>query len=61
MEDHDTGDAGGDLGFLLSKYMRNSACTPPYNTEECFLDDFPIVGQFKVQFDGMYGEWVCGV
>eukprot|EP00035_Acanthoeca_spectabilis_P015292 m.304224 g.304224 ORF g.304224 m.304224 type:complete len:341 (+) comp16337_c0_seq16:131-1153(+) len=55
---HDTGDAAGDLGFTLLKYTENSNCTPPYNTEECFLDDYPIVGEFNVLFDGNYGPYL---
>lgn len=59
MGDHDTGDAAGDLGFLLSKYMTNSHCSPPYITEDCFLDDFPIVASFPVTFDATYGPYVA--
>eukprot|EP00040_Diaphanoeca_grandis_P043524 m.9566 g.9566 ORF g.9566 m.9566 type:complete len:320 (-) comp7801_c0_seq1:165-1124(-) len=58
LPDHNTGDAEGDMGFLLSKYMRSSTCLPPYATQSCFLDDHPIVAQFEVEFDAEYGPYL---
>lgn len=58
LADKDSGDIAGDLGFMLYKYITTSQCRPPYNTHECFLDDAPIVGQFRVLFDGNYGPYL---
>eukprot|EP00041_Stephanoeca_diplocostata_P014798 m.279340 g.279340 ORF g.279340 m.279340 type:complete len:314 (+) comp19803_c0_seq1:208-1149(+) len=58
LTDHNTGDAAGDIGFLLSKYMKGSTCRPPYNTHECFLDDRTIVAAFDVEFDAQYGPYL---
>mmetsp|Transcript_9027 Transcript_9027/g.27321 ORF Transcript_9027/g.27321 Transcript_9027/m.27321 type:complete len:309 (-) Transcript_9027:218-1144(-) len=55
---HDTGDAAGDMGFLLAKFLRDSRCSPPYDTHECFLDDHTIVGAFNVSFDSQYGPYL---
>ena len=52
LEEHNTGDIQGDLGFLLKKYLEESKCKPPFITEQCFLDDHTIVAQFQVEFDG---------
>jgi hypothetical protein len=58
MVDHDTGDARGDLGFMLQTYMTESKCRAPYNTEKCFLEDRTVVGAFDVTFDSNYGPFL---
>jgi hypothetical protein len=58
MVDHDTGDVRGDLGFMLAKYMSESKCRSPYNTEACFLEDHTVVGAFDVIFDSNYGPYL---
>eukprot|EP00037_Helgoeca_nana_P027641 m.317840 g.317840 ORF g.317840 m.317840 type:complete len:257 (+) comp27561_c0_seq13:227-997(+) len=55
---HNTADARGDLGFLLTMYMNGVRCQPPFVTQRCFLADRTIVGAFNVTFDGAYGPYL---
>eukprot|EP00041_Stephanoeca_diplocostata_P023661 m.586547 g.586547 ORF g.586547 m.586547 type:complete len:188 (-) comp22345_c1_seq10:573-1136(-) len=56
--DHNSGDAAGDMGFFLERYLAGNNCTPPYNTHNCFLEDHTVVGAFDVQFDAQYGPYL---
>eukprot|EP00040_Diaphanoeca_grandis_P018341 m.96425 g.96425 ORF g.96425 m.96425 type:complete len:323 (+) comp26895_c0_seq1:207-1175(+) len=56
--DHNSGDAAGDLGFFLEKYISGSKCAPPFQTKKCFLDDRPVIAKFDVQFDAAYGPYL---
>lgn len=58
LADHDTGDAAGDLGFLLLKYLSSSECKPPLITRSCFLDDRTLLGKFEVEFDAQFGPYL---
>ena len=56
---HNTGNAAGDVGFMLQLYMDGaSSCHPPYVTSKCFLADRPLVGRFDVEFDAAYGPYL---
>ena len=44
--------------YTVHRYMENSYCKPPFDTAACFLDDFPVVAEFGVEFDASYGPYL---
>jgi hypothetical protein len=50
LAEKDTGDAAGDLGFLLMTLQKLVTCTPEQaNTDECFLAFEPTIRQYFVE------------
>jgi hypothetical protein len=51
----DTGDAPGDVGFYMQRFMQLVNCTPPWTRHGCFLDEDPVIQQFVIEADGLWG------
>ena len=59
LADHNAGDVQGDLGFVLANYINSGQCAaPPYNTQNCFLDDRPLIASFDVEVDSRFGPYL---
>eukprot|EP00037_Helgoeca_nana_P009992 m.87625 g.87625 ORF g.87625 m.87625 type:complete len:350 (+) comp19942_c0_seq4:5092-6141(+) len=59
LAEKDTGDAAGDLGFLLMTLQKLVTCTPEQaNTDECFLAFEPTIRQYFVETNGKYGPFM---
>jgi hypothetical protein len=54
IEDKDTGDAAGDVGFTLSNRQHALGCLRNTSNHGCFLDNNTdnIYGKFEVEVDG---------
>jgi hypothetical protein len=54
----DTGDAPGDVGFYMQRFMQLVNCTAPFSKHGCFLDEDPVVQQFVIEADGQWGPYL---
>ena len=54
----DTGDAAGDVGFYMSRFMSLVDCAPPWTRHGCFLDEQPVIQQFVIETDGVWGPYM---
>ena len=54
----DTGDAAGDVGFYMGRFMSLVDCKPPWTSHGCFLDEQPVIQEFTLETDGMWGPYM---
>lgn len=54
----DTGDAAGDVGFYMERFMSLVGCAPPWTSHGCFLDESPVIQQFVIEADGVWGPYL---
>ena len=54
----DTGDAAGDVGFYMSRFMSLVNCAPPWTAHGCFLDELPVIQEFVLETDGVWGPYL---
>ena len=56
LENHNTGDVPGDVGFILSNRRKILECLQNETSRGCFLDNATdnIYGRFEVEIDGAY-------
>ena len=57
IQNKDTGDAPGDISFLLSRKNLTQECALDPKGWGCFLDGDNLYGKFTVEFDGNYGPY----
>ena len=56
IENKNTGDPAGDIGFYLSRKSLVVECREDPTNERCFLAGDNIFAQFVVEFDGQFGK-----